>query len=333
MPIDRTRARTAFDALVAAYDPRDPKIALKIEHTLKVADLADRIARDPSADCDPDLAWLCGLLHDLGRFEQVRRYHTFSDARSVSHAALSVAMLFGDRDDSAEAPVDVAGAVRGGEGAEGAGGGNGAEDADGGDGAGGGDGAEGAPSPGPSDADAEGATPSRSSDADTAVGTKTALIRSFIADDAYDDVIRQAVGHHSEWHLPDTLDADVRAYCDVLRDADKVDILRVGCECAIPDTFGVSDEEMSTSPLSDETVQGFYEHRSLAHRERHYPADKRLSMACFAYDLTYPESLRIADEQGFLWQLMSWPCENAQTAERFAQMEDHLRGWVRSRRA
>ena len=33
-------------------------------------------------------------LHDVGRFEQLRRYNTFIDAQSVSHAALSVAVLF-----------------------------------------------------------------------------------------------------------------------------------------------------------------------------------------------------------------------------------------------
>ena len=37
---------------------------------------------------DVDLAWLLGMLHDVGRFEQLRRYGTFIDADSTDHAQL-----------------------------------------------------------------------------------------------------------------------------------------------------------------------------------------------------------------------------------------------------
>lgn len=94
MKIDRARCLKAFEGYVAAYDPADPKIALKVEHTYRVAELAERIAADEGLTAeDVGLAWLCGLLHDIGRFEQVRRYGTFSDARSESHAALGVHVL------------------------------------------------------------------------------------------------------------------------------------------------------------------------------------------------------------------------------------------------
>lgn len=106
--IDRERARAAFLAYVAPYDPANPRIALKVTHTLHVADLCDRIAREqgwPAADVD--LAWLCGLLHDMGRFEQVRRWNTFRDAVSCSHAKLGASVLFGERERLGE-PVPAA---------------------------------------------------------------------------------------------------------------------------------------------------------------------------------------------------------------------------------
>ena len=34
-------------------------------------------------DRDVDLAWLIGLLHDVGRFEQLKRYGTFIDSQSI----------------------------------------------------------------------------------------------------------------------------------------------------------------------------------------------------------------------------------------------------------
>ena len=41
-----------------------------------------------------DFAWLLGLLHDIGRFEQVKRYNTFNDSQSVDHAELGADILF-----------------------------------------------------------------------------------------------------------------------------------------------------------------------------------------------------------------------------------------------
>ncbi|MFT7795861.1 UNVERIFIED_CONTAM: hypothetical protein ODY05_22685, partial [Salmonella enterica subsp. enterica serovar Enteritidis] len=45
---------------------------------------------------DPDLAQaarIAAVFHDIGRFEQLRRYGTFFDAKSADHAALSVQVL------------------------------------------------------------------------------------------------------------------------------------------------------------------------------------------------------------------------------------------------
>ena len=91
--MDKNSVRRAFDGYVSGYNAADPKIRLKIDHTYRVAALCERIA---DGLADPDLAWLCGMLHDIGRFEQVRRYGTFVDAVSVDHAALGADLLFAE---------------------------------------------------------------------------------------------------------------------------------------------------------------------------------------------------------------------------------------------
>ena len=84
----------AFNSYVARYDASDERIALKVEHIYEVAGLCDEIARGEGLPpADVDLAWLCGLLHDIGRFEQLRQWGTFSDADSCSHAALGIQVL------------------------------------------------------------------------------------------------------------------------------------------------------------------------------------------------------------------------------------------------
>lgn len=291
MEIDRERARAAFDAYVGGFDAGDPKISLKAEHTLRVAQLAEKIARselrsevgvgpgaDPeaSADAGPgadpeasagagpgadpeasaDLAWLLGLLHDVGRFVQVRTWGTFDDSRSASHADLGARVLF--------------------------------------------EGFAGAPP----------------------------AIRDFVEDPSEDDLLRTAVALHSSWHLPPRLDERTRFFCQVLRDADKVDILEVNCVRPVEDIYGISERDLLESELSEESEAWFWRHSTIPRAARHHPADVLLGHVCFVWDLCYPESLRETVRQGNLFRMVERPWERPDTAREFARMDAHLRSWL-----
>ena len=93
--MDRAAIRKCFEDYVSHYDPENPMIAHKISHTYRVAELAERIAQSlHREDISTDFAWVLGLLHDIGRFEQVRRYGTFVDSQSVDHAEFGADLLF-----------------------------------------------------------------------------------------------------------------------------------------------------------------------------------------------------------------------------------------------
>lgn len=97
LKIDRDHVTDAFKRYAENYDLNDVKVKLKYDHTFRVADLSDRIAASLGMDEDEkDLAWACGMFHDIGRFEQLKRYHTFQDKKSVNHAALSADILFNE---------------------------------------------------------------------------------------------------------------------------------------------------------------------------------------------------------------------------------------------
>lgn len=93
--INKEKALKTFEKYVEKYNPEDEKIKLKKEHIQRVAKVAEEIAKSENlTDEDIDLAWLIGLLHDIGRFEQIRRYHTFNDGKSINHAEMGVKILF-----------------------------------------------------------------------------------------------------------------------------------------------------------------------------------------------------------------------------------------------
>ena len=95
--IDIDKAKTAFEEYVKDYDPKNPKILLKINHIKRVATIAQNLSTKLELSKeDIELAELIGLLHDIGRFEQIKIYNTFVDKKSIDHAKLGVKILFED---------------------------------------------------------------------------------------------------------------------------------------------------------------------------------------------------------------------------------------------
>ena len=252
MKIDRARAQKAFADYAAHYNAADAKVKLKIDHTYRVAALCARIAQSLALPPeDVDLAWLSGILHDVGRFEQLRRYNTFIDAQSVSHAALSVAVLFDE-----------------------------------------------------------------------------GRIRDYLDDAGADALLRTAVEWHSAYRLPDGLDERTVMYCNILRDADKIDILRVNVETPLEDIYNVTTAELLASPVTPAVQQAFYEHHAVLRSIKQHPADHAVGHSSLVYELVYPESRCIVADQGWLWKLMDFKTHNPETATAFALMREHMHQWL-----
>jgi hypothetical protein len=95
--IDIEKAKRVFAEYIRKYNPENGKIALKIKHIYRVADISREIALKNGFDEEEqNLAELIGLLHDIGRFEQLRIYNTFIDSKSVNHGEMGVKVLFED---------------------------------------------------------------------------------------------------------------------------------------------------------------------------------------------------------------------------------------------
>ena len=266
--IDRDRATTAFKRYTDAYDATNPRIALKIEHTYHVARVCDAVAREQNWSTeDIDLAWLCGLLHDMGRFEQLRRWDTFKDAESMSHAALGVEVLFGEN------PADAPAATS---------------------------------------------------------------IRDFIETDEYDKLIHASIAYHSDFRLPEELDERTRRFCDIVRDGDKVDIMRTIADSTVDTILKVDEKTFLASHFSSPTLAAFDERRCVSRDEREEPADFLVGLICFMFELVYPASRALAREQGDIYRLLdapfgiTRPFTDPATQATWSRLKDELRSWLAS---
>ena len=97
MSIDILKAKQIFKEYVKNYNPEDEKIKIKIAHIERVSQISKKLAENLKlSQEDIELAELIGLLHDIGRFEQVKRYNTFVDKDSINHGEYGVKILFED---------------------------------------------------------------------------------------------------------------------------------------------------------------------------------------------------------------------------------------------
>ncbi len=87
-----------FEDYTSGFYSNEPmvqqNIILKAEHTRRVCEaiLMIGVSLELSSE-DLSIAETCALLHDIGRFEQYKRYRTFSDHKSKDHAALGADVI------------------------------------------------------------------------------------------------------------------------------------------------------------------------------------------------------------------------------------------------
>lgn len=83
-----------YNDYVDTYRDADGRLSemmsLKLVHTRKVVENAQAIATGEGfSSTEREVALAAALLHDTGRYEQLKRYNTFQDSQSVDHAVFS----------------------------------------------------------------------------------------------------------------------------------------------------------------------------------------------------------------------------------------------------
>lgn len=260
MKIDRDRVKKTFREYTACYDISDEKIKLKIDHTYRVAELCERIAKSENMEKeDVELAWLMGMLHDVGRFEQLREYGTFVDAQSVDHAALGADILFGGEETLGGEKLPHGGSIR-----------------------------------------------------------------DYVDSDEEDALLELAIRVHSAYRIPNQLFERAEKLCNILRDADKIDILRVNAEIPLEEIYNTTTEELRNAEVTETVMKSFYEHHAVLRSLKKTPVDHVVGHCSLVYELVFPESLRIVMEQGYLKRLLQFQSENPTTREQFRCLQTEM---------
>ena len=248
MQINRQNALQAFADYVKNYNAEDPKVKLKIDHTYRVADFCQEIARSAGlSQEDTDLSWFCGLLHDVGRFEQLRNYGTFVDAQSIDHAMYGAEILFDH-----------------------------------------------------------------------------GRIRDYVEDCSEDVFLRKVVSCHSAYRIPEDYDERTVLFANILRDADKIDILRVNVETPLEEIYNVSTDVLRSDSVTPAVLQAFLEGHTVLRALKRTSVDNVVGHISLVYELVFPISLHMVKEQKYLDRLMEFESDNPDTGEDFVLIRQRM---------
>lgn len=94
MYINIEKAKEEFINYAKTFDLEDPMIKLKLSHSLRVMEVSNTLAKMMNLnEEDTEIATVIGLLHDIARFEQQTKFHTFKDTESIDHGDFAVEIL------------------------------------------------------------------------------------------------------------------------------------------------------------------------------------------------------------------------------------------------
>ena len=206
--------------------PQNPRFKTKMFHSFSVAKNSVEIAKALHlSEEEQDIAWVIGILHDIGRFNQAYNYGTFMDKKSIPHAQESINVLF---------------------------------------------------------------------------NCDPMLIRRYINENCYDVIIFKAILHHSDKELPLDLTEKEKLFCQILQDADKIDILRSGFTEPLNVYLSEPKFEKFTSRISTEIKVDILSHRLVDSSHIENSSDAYIAALSFVYGLHYDASRAILYNSGYL---------------------------------
>ena len=223
--MDFELAEKSFQEYLKNYDINDGSIALKIKHTYEVVKKNEYIANGLRLDKENiELAKIIALLHDIGRFEQIKEFGEFND-KKIEHAEFGVKVLFDN-----------------------------------------------------------------------------GLIRKFMDENKYDNIIYKAIYNHNKYKIEENLNEKELLQCKIIRDADKLDNFRVKEKDKLEDMFPkiYNEKTINYETISEKVYEDFMQHKCIKLEDRKTIIDYWVCVIAFIFDLNFNISLQYVKENNYI---------------------------------
>jgi len=255
--IDFEYAKVSFKNYLKDYDSKYGKIELKIKHTYGVVNASEYITQKLLLDEeDIELAKLIALLHDIGRFEQIKKFDCFIDNKNIDHAILGNEILF-----------------------------------------------------------------------------KNNLIRDFIRDKKYDNIISKSILNHNRLNIENNLNDRELLHAKIIRDADKVDNFRVKATDDFENIIDNANKEiLENDIISDKIFNNFMNSKLIIREDRKTYMDFWVSYIAFIFDFNFKEGLEYVHKKDYINKVVDrLNYKNIDTRKKMEKIREHANQYVKFR--
>ena len=255
--IDFKHAMKAFKKYLEQFDSQYGKIDLKTRHTYGVVKASEYIANKLNLNNeDIELTKLIALLHDIGRFEQIKQSDSFIDNKDMDHAILGNDILF-----------------------------------------------------------------------------KNNLIRDFIEDTQYDNIISKAILNHNRLYIEDGLTERELLHAKIIRDADKTDNFRVKAEENFENIMDNSSKDiLENDIISNNIFNDFMNSKIIVREDRKTYMDFWVSYIAFIFDYNYKFGLEYIKEMNYINTIVDrLDYKNIDTKQKMEKIRKHALEFIDKR--
>lgn len=140
---------------------------------------------------------------------------------------------------------------------------------------------------------------------------KDNYIRKYIQIDKYDNVILKAIKYHNKYSVGNDLNEEERLFCEIIRDADKLDIMyQATCE-----TWEEIIKDIEEQEISPKVYEQFIKNELIDRYNVKNNIDKVVVDIAFIYDYNFKENYKIIKDNKYI----------DKTVERFNFKKDETR--------
>ncbi len=205
---------------------------------------------------DIELAKLIALLHDIGRFEQLKIYNSYIDSETIDHAILGNEILF-----------------------------------------------------------------------------KNNLIRNFIKDNQYDDIISKSILNHNRLSIESNLRDRELLHVKIIRDADKTDNFRVQATDEFENIIDDANKEiLENDVITEKIFNDFMNSKIIIKKECKTYLDFLICYIAFIFDFNFTSGLEYIKEMDYINKIVNrLDYKRVETKQRMDKIKEHAIKYIDSR--
>ena len=154
---------------------------------------------------------------------------------------------------------------------------------------------------------------------------KEGIIKQIPIEEKYHSLIVKAVEMHNKYEIEPNLDKKTLMHCKIVRDADKLDIIRSASKGML--AMRVLNEKVSAEEISDSVKKEFYNNVQIRKRKKsiHSSANAIISLWALIYDINYKESLEYLIKNNIVNNLYQRIKDKKGYKEYFDHINDYLK--------